>query len=119
MLSADANDTSERSPHHLHVLSDDDECESDHALAGYTRGMQDPKHRGHMLRSPIKAAWLAAERSEMEGLARRKVWTRAHRSQLTAQDQVFSSRFHYKIKRKQGKFDKCKVLLVVQGQHMH
>ena len=42
-----------------------------------------------------------------------------HRSTLTAQDKVFSTRFHYKIKRKQGKFDKCKVRLVVQGQHMH
>jgi len=53
------------------------------------------------------------------GLARRKCWTRVHRSTLTAQDKVFSTRFHYKIKRKQGKFDKCKVRLVVQGQHMH
>jgi hypothetical protein len=36
-----------------------------------------------------------------------------------AQDKVFSTRFHYKIKRKQGQFEKCKVRLVVQGQHMH
>jgi len=28
------------------------------------------------------------------------------------------SRFHYKIKRKGGEFDKCKVRLVVQGQHL-
>ena len=41
------------------------------------------------------------------------------RSTLTAQDKIFSTRFHYKIKRKQGKFEKCKVRLVVQGQHMH
>ena len=72
-----------------------------------------------MLRSPMKAAWIVAENSEMEGLARRKVWVRVHRSKLTAQDKVFSTRFHYKIKRKNGKFDKCKVRLVVQGQHMH
>jgi hypothetical protein len=81
--------------------------------------MQDPKHRGQMLRSPIKGAWITAEKLEMEGLARRKCWTRVHRSTLTAQDKVFSTCFHYKIKRKQGKFDKCKVRLVVQGQHMH
>ena len=37
---------------------------------------------------------------------------------LTPQDHVFTSRFHYKIKRKGGEFDKCKVRLVVQGQHM-
>jgi hypothetical protein len=27
--------------------------------------------------------------------------------------------FNYNIKRKNGKFEKCKVRLVVQGQHMH
>ena len=31
---------------------------------------------------------------------------------------IFTSRFHYKIKRKGGEFDQCKVRLVVQGQHM-
>ena len=41
------------------------------------------------------------------------------RSTLTAQDKVFSTRFHYKIKRLNGEFDKCKVGLVVRGQHMH
>jgi hypothetical protein len=81
--------------------------------------MQDPKHRGQMLRSPIKDAWIAAEKLEMEGLARRKCWVRVLKSTLTAQDKVFSTRFHYKIKRKQGQFEKCKVRLVVQGQHMH
>jgi hypothetical protein len=60
-----------------------------------------------------------AEKLEMEGLTRRKCWIRVHRSTLTAQHKVFSTRFHYKIKRKQGKFEKCKVRLVVQGQHMH
>jgi hypothetical protein len=115
---ASAMETSEQSPLSLHSLAEDEE-EDPNAPPGYTRGMQDPKHRGHMLRSPMKAAWIAAENSEMEGLARRKVWVRVHRSKLTAQDKVFSTRFHYKIKRKNGKFDKCKVRLVVQGQHMH
>ncbi len=72
-----------------------------------------------MLRSPIQAAWITAEKLEMEGLTRRKCWVRVHRSTLTAQDKIFSTRFHYKIKRKHGKFEKCKVCLVVQGQHMH
>ena len=40
------------------------------------------------------------------------------RTSLTPQDKVFSTRFHYKIKRKGGEYDKCKVRLVVQGQHM-
>jgi hypothetical protein len=38
-----------------------------------------------------------------------------HRSTLTVQDTIFSTRFHYKIKRKHGKFEKCKVRFVVQG----
>ena len=112
-------DTSEQSPAHLHSLAGGGEGESPNAPPGYTRGMQDPKHRGQMLRSPIKDAWIAAEKLEMEGLARRKCWVRVLKSTLTAQDKVFSTRFHYKIKRKQGQFEKCKVRLVVQGQHMH
>ena len=40
------------------------------------------------------------------------------RSFLSPQDRVFTSHFHYKIKRKGGGFDKCKVRLVVQGQHL-
>ena len=111
-------ETSQLSPTHLHSLVEGEE-ESANAPPGYTRGMQDPKHHGQMLRSSIKDAWITAEKLEMEGLTRRKCWTRVHRSTLTAQDKVFSTRFHYKIKRKQGKFDKCKVRLVVQGQHMH
>jgi hypothetical protein len=67
--------------------------------------MQDPKHRGHMLRSPIKDVWITAETLKMEGLTGRKCWVRVHRSTLTAQDKVFSTHFHYKIKRKNGNFD--------------
>ena len=54
----------------------------------------------------------------MDGLRRRGVFRKVLRSSLTPQDRVFTSRFHYKIKRKGGEFDKCKVRLVVQGQHM-
>jgi hypothetical protein len=55
----------------------------------------------------------------MDGLYRRKCWVKVLLSFLTPQDKVFSSRFRYKIKRKDGQFDKCKVRLVIQGQHMH
>ena len=80
--------------------------------------MQDPKHRAQMLRSPLKPSWLVAEKSEMDGLYRRKCWVKVLRSSLTPQDKIFSTRFHYKIKRKDGQFEKCKVSLVIQGQHM-
>ena len=93
-------ETSERSPAHLHSLAEGEEDASANAPAGYTRGMHDPKHRGQMLRSPIKYAWITAEKLEMEGLTRRKCWIRVHRSTLTAQDKVFSTRFRYKIKHK-------------------
>ena len=54
----------------------------------------------------------------MTGLVRRKVWERVLRSSLQSYDKVFATRFHYKVKRKRGKFDKLKVRLVIQGQHM-
>jgi len=40
------------------------------------------------------------------------------RNSLCPPDEVFTTRFHYNIKGKGGKFDKCKIRLVVQGQHM-
>jgi len=48
----------------------------------------------------------------------RGVFQKVLRTYLYPQDKVFSTRFHYKIKRKGGAFDKRKVRLVVQGQHM-
>ena len=54
----------------------------------------------------------------MDGLWKGSVLKRVKRSSLLPEDKVFSTRFHYKIKRKNGNFDKCKVRLVVQGQHM-
>ena len=56
--------------------------------------------------------------SKMDGLWHRGVFQKVLRSSLTPQDRVFTSCFHYKIKRKGGEFEKCKVRLVVQGQHM-
>ena len=54
----------------------------------------------------------------MDGLINRKVWKAVKRSSLTPEDHIFATRFHYKIKRKNGAFERCKVRLVVQGQHM-
>ena len=51
-------------------------------------------------------------------LWRRSVFQKVLRSSLTPQDRVFTSSFHDKIKRKGVEFDKCKVRLVMQGQHM-
>jgi hypothetical protein len=112
-VSTTGSETSELDPIHLQQFSDEDP--SPKAPEGYTRGMQDPKHRAQMLRSPLKPSWLAAETSEMDGLYRRKCWVKVLRSSLTPQDKIFSTRFHYKIKRKEGQFEKCKVRLVIQG----
>jgi len=66
----------------------------------------------------MKAEWIKSQTSEMDGLWRRGVFQKVLRSSLTPQDRIFTSRFHYKIERNGGEFDKCKVRLVVQGQHM-
>ena len=66
----------------------------------------------------LKPEWIKTENLEMTGLFRHKVWERVLRSSLQSYDKVFATRFHYKIKRKRGKFDKLKVRLVIQGQHM-
>ena len=42
----------------------------------------------------------------------------AYEAGVKPDDHIFSTRFHYKIKRKNGAFERCKVRLVVQGQHM-
>jgi hypothetical protein len=59
-----------------------------------------------------------AEKTEMDDLIKRKVWQVVKRSSLNPEDHIFATRFHYKIKRKNGAFERCKVRLVVQGQHM-
>ena len=78
------------------------------------------------MRSAMKAEWIESQTSEMDGLWRRGVFKfqKVLCSSLTPQDRVFTSRFYVMeakrgvIKRKGGESDKCKVLLVVQGQHM-
>jgi hypothetical protein len=73
---------------------------------GYSRDAPDPKHRGQAMRSALSAEWLKSENIEMTGLWRRNVFERVRRDCLDSADKVFGSRFHYKIKRKRGEFDK-------------
>jgi len=82
----------------------------------YSKGAPDPKH--HV--STMKAEWIKSHTSEMDGLWYHGVFQKVLRSSLTPQDRVFTGRFFYKIKPKKGGFwvDKCKVRLVVQGQHI-
>jgi len=83
-VSNTGSETSEPNPVLLQEFSD--ESHSPQGPEGYTRGMQDPKHRNQMLRSPLKPSWLVAEKSEMDGLYRRKCWVKVLRSSLTPQD---------------------------------
>jgi len=55
---------------------------------------------------------------EMKGLVKSKAWESVLRSFLQSYDKVFSTRFHFKVKRKRGQFDILKVCLVIQGQRM-
>jgi len=97
-----------------------DECNlpSSRDPVGYFKGAPDPKHHSQAMRSAMKAEWIKSHTSEMDGLWRHDVFQRVFCSSLTPQDRVFTSCFHYKIKQNGGEFDKCKVRLVVQGQHM-
>ena len=111
--SSDDLETSEQNP-----FGDEGHLRSSQDPVGYSKGAPDPKHHGQAMRSAMKVEWIKSQTSEMDGLWRRGVFEKVLRSSLTPQDRVFTSRFHYKIKRKGGEFDKCKVRLVVQGQHM-
>jgi len=70
------------------------------------------------MRSPMRTEWIKSQGLEMQGLWSRGVFQKVLRTSLTPQDRVFSTRFHYKIKRKGGEADKFKIRLVVQDQHM-
>jgi len=87
-------------------------------LVDYSKAARNLKQHGQAMRSTMKAVWIKSQISEMDGLWRRSIFQRVLRSSLTPQDRVFTSRFHYKIKRKGGEFNKCKVRLVLQGQYM-
>jgi len=61
------------------------------------------------MRSPMRTERIKSQDLEMQGLLNRGVFQNFLRTSLTPQDKVFSTRFHYKIERKGGEFDKCKV----------
>jgi hypothetical protein len=106
---------SARLMHPRRSIDDDDDISTPEGYTGYT---PDPSHCGQAMRQRLRSQWLAAEDLEMAGLMKRKVWDRELRSTLLPSDTIFQTRFHYKIKRKGGKFEKCKVRLVVQGDRM-
>ena len=114
---ASSNDfeTSQQNP-----FGDEFHLQSSWSPVGYFKGAPDPKHHGQAIQSAMKAEWIKShgQTSKMDGLRRRCVFQKVLRSLLTPQDRVFTSRFHYKIKRKGWELDKCKVRPGVQGQHM-
>jgi len=69
---------------------------------GYDRATPDPKHHGQAMRSPMHTEWIKSQGLEMQGLWSRGVFQKVLRTSLTPQDRVFSTRFHYKIKKKGG-----------------
>jgi len=107
------NETSEQSP----TTSDFNICSAQDPI-GYTKATPDPKHHGQAMRSSMRTEWIKIQKLEMQRILSRGVFQTVLRTSLCPQDEVFSTRFHYKIKRKGGEFDKCKVRLVVRGQHM-
>jgi len=64
--------------------------------------------------------WIKSQNLEMQGFWSRGFFQKVLRTSLDPQEKVFSTCFHRdnQIKRKRGAFDKCKVRLVMQGQHM-
>jgi len=98
-----------------------DECylRSSRDPVGYFKDKSNPKHHGQTMRGAMKAERIKSQTSKMDSPWRRGVFQKVLHAALTPQDRVFTSRFHYKIKRMGGEFDKCKVCLVAQGQHMH
>ena len=76
--------------------------------AGYTRSDQDPKHRGQTLahNNPLHKEWRKSEQIEMDGLWKGSDLKPVKRSFLRPKDKLSGTGFHYKIKRKNGKFDK-------------
>ena len=73
------------------------------------KATSDPKHHGQAMRSSMRTEWIKSQNLEIQGLWSRVVFQKVLRTSLCPQDNVFSTRFHYKIKRKGGEFDICQV----------
>ena len=91
----------------------------------YSRSTPDPMHRGVVMCHVLSPLWLLVKKAEMDDLIKRNLvdretltWMTVKHLSLQPDDHIFSTRFHNKIKRKNGAFEYCKVRLVVQGQHM-
>ena len=81
----------------------------------------DPPNRKSAMSHPRFAPfWLGGEREEMSGLWARNCFRKVSRKDLLPNDRVFSSRFHYHIKRDAitGRITRFKVRLVIQGHKM-
>jgi len=70
------------------------------------------------MRSPKCTECIQSQGFEMQGLWSRGVFQKVLRTSLEPETRILITRFHYKIQRKGGAFDKCTVHLVVQGQRM-
>ena len=112
--SSDDFETSEQNP-----LGDECYLRSSQDPVSYSKAAPDPKHHGQAMQSAMKAEWIKRQTSEMDRIWRCGVFQKELCSLPTPQDRVFTSCFHYKIKRKGKEFGKYKVRLVVQGQHTH
>jgi len=95
--SSDDFETSEQNP-----FGDECHLRSSRDPVGYSKGAPDPKHHGRDMRSAMKAEWIKSQTSEMDSLWRCGVFQKVPCSSLTPQDRVFTSRFHYKISKKEG-----------------
>ena len=81
----------------------------------------DPPHRRRAMQNArLKPFWLGAEDKEMKGLWDKGCFEKVRRSQLPQGTRVFTSRFHYKIKRfsTTSALKSLKVRLVLQGHRM-
>ena len=70
------------------------------------------------MRSPKRTEWIQSQGFEMQVLWSRGVFQKVLRTSLESETRILITRFHCKIQRKWGPFDKCTVHLVVQGQRM-
>ena len=81
----------------------------------------DPPHRRVAMRNlRLKPFWLGAEQKEMAGLWDKQCFRKVRRADLPEGTRVFTTRFHYKIKRYSAtaSLKSLKVRLVVQGHRM-
>ena len=91
------------------------------ALADIDCLESDPKHRRQAMQNDrLKPFWQGAKLDEMLGLFSQGCFKKHSHVDLAADIKVFTSRFHYKIKREKGQntLSKLKVCMVVQGHKM-